>query len=1391
MPRNLSYTFFLLPTALVKMFIGEQFLGLVRALCDTGGQANLVEHKAITDCEQELSNTTGTIIGISDTPIRIRKRATLSFLPWFVPNNEQKYSATFYVLPKAAKWAPMLPEYDIPCDELNGQLEPALADPLFWRADPVHLLFGIEVWAEMMCNGATRVNSSLVSQETIFGNLVFGRIGNRCEYAQIEERKDSVHFINTAELDKTLQKFWEFEDLSLCIAEKPEHELIEKMFLETYLRDDDGRFIIKIPLKQHVHEIGSSREMALKRFFMLEKRFQREPSFKEKYVEFMREYEQLGHMIEAKTKPEHNQMSYHIPHHGVMTSNKFRVVFDASCKTNIGISLNEAQYVGPKLQRNLHEIIMRFRRHKIAISADIKKMYRQIKINADQWELQRIFWRERANAPLKEYYLVVVTYGLASSPYVAVRAMHQGAMELKEQFPNAVHAIKEDFYMDDGLTGAETENEAIQLSKDMRFVLQKSGFPLCKWKSNNKKLVHELEGENDTAVVFSEEETSVLGLKWLTMADEFTYEVKAKPLDKLTKRTIFSKIGQLYDPNGFIAPVITSAKLLIQLLWKLNLNWDEIVPQDVARNWESIWNPIKDLEQIRIPRWLNLKKGVSIQIHGFADASKQAYGAVVYLRAIDSNGAISCKLIASKSRIAPIKEVTIPRLELAAADLLSQLMEIVRDSMELKSAPYFLWSDSTITLQWLSKPIHELKLFVANRVKRICQYAEPNRWEHIRTEQNPADLISRGLTTREILNNSLWWNGPEWLSQPQDQWPEPVNWRANEISKEMKLELKTLAISVKRNPIELFVPEQNKSIALLEYSENLSKIVNIHSYVKRFINNCKQKVCVKRIDKERLKQLTIEKIRKEFIEMNVELPTEEEQTLALRDIICKEQALEFPKEYKYLRAKLCEGNEEREFPDNSKILSLRPFMDSEGLIRAEGRLRHANVPFDTKHPVIISPGTRLCHLIIADAHRATKHGAVQIMMQYIRASYWISRLRSEIRAYIHKCVTCARYAKHFGEQLMSELPADRVNQNRAFLITGVDFAGPITITERYKSRTNKNKCWIAIFVCMVTRAVHIDIVTDCTSAAFIACFERFVARRGHCNKMYSDNGTTFVGAEKEIRAAFKEWRAPDSIAHLNRKRTKWVFAKPVAPHQGGIYEAAVKSAKFHLRRVLGAKSYPYEYLLTFLAQVEAILNSRPLSALSDDPNDCQALTPGHFLINEPLVLPPPIATPTQTNYSITRIRAEQQKMLENFWRRWQNEYLTTLLPRKKWLTERDHFQKGQLVVIKDDNRPPSQWLLGKIQELILSNDGLVRAVVIKTAKSTLTRAVQGICLLPLLHDETENETENNNLKSREKAINTFCLNIPNVHMCYTERSIFLKKSSHLSPTTQRNDSEAK
>lgn len=280
-PR-IVYTVLLLPTALVKMFIGNQYIGLIRVLCDTGAQANLLEHKIIRNYEHYSLNSNGTILGIGNDAVRIRKSIEIGFLPWFIENDAEKLYATFYVLPKSVNWAPMLPELDIPCEALPSKFEPAIADPLFWRSEPVHMLFGIELWAEIVGGCVSKLGPNLVSQDTQFSSLISGRIGNPFSYNITSiNRTTNVQFINTVDSEQIFQRFWEFEDLSLCGSKNAEHELIEKMFLETYKRDEDedGRFIITIPLKPQVQELGSSRERAMKRFFMLEKRFEQKPNF--------------------------------------------------------------------------------------------------------------------------------------------------------------------------------------------------------------------------------------------------------------------------------------------------------------------------------------------------------------------------------------------------------------------------------------------------------------------------------------------------------------------------------------------------------------------------------------------------------------------------------------------------------------------------------------------------------------------------------------------------------------------------------------------------------------------------------------------------------------------------------------------------------------------------------------------------------------------------------------------------------------------------------------------------------------------------------------------------------------------------------------------------------
>ncbi|XP_055308391.1 uncharacterized protein LOC129572450 [Sitodiplosis mosellana] len=780
----------------------------------------------------------------------------MSIQPWFEKDEAEKVNANFIVLPKESKWKPVFPDRDVPCQPFLNRLNSNLADPTFWKSTSVSLLLGVEIWSMIIEGSSYKIDNCLLCQESMLGNLISGRVGEQYTNDEVHViERQHVYNVNVSELEQIMKKFWEFEDLQLCTTKNVEDELTEQMFQETHFRDELNRHVVKIPMKPSVHELGDSRGIALRRFFGLEKRFAQDKRLHEQYIEKIRENIANGYMVEATSaKPE--DMVYYIPHHAVSTAKKFRIVYDASCKTTLGISLNEAQFTGPKLQRNLYEILMRFRRHKVAINADIKSMFLQVRLNQEQWNLQRIFWREHSYQPLKEYWLVVVIFGLASSPYLAVRSMLDLEPELEDNYPEAVAAIRNDFYMDDCITGAKDQESAIKLATEIKTVLSKSGFELRKWVSNSESLVQAMDGEEAVSHLFEEpNEPSVLGLKWQIKKDEFTYEVREQRMDdKLTKRTILSKIGRLYDPNGFIAPVITRAKLLMRKLWVSKLTWDEPVPVEIGHEWNSIWSTIVDLEQIRIPRWFGMECDVQLQLHGFADSSKIAYGCGMYLRVQKLSGHISCHLIASKSKIAPIKEVTIPRLELAAAELMSKFFIVVRDAMELKQIPYFLWSDSTTALQWLRKSLPELKVFVANRVKTIQELTNVENWRHVRTADNPADLVSRGLSAKEIVHNDLWWHGPPWLLKPQEQWPEPLDVSKIQSSIEVQGELKVHIVSIADNDLTIFVKgitdeeregQREKKVLLVDYTNDLNSLIRVLGYVLRFVRNCRSKTRTK------------------------------------------------------------------------------------------------------------------------------------------------------------------------------------------------------------------------------------------------------------------------------------------------------------------------------------------------------------------------------------------------------------------------------------------------------------------------------------------------------------------------------------------------------------------
>ncbi|GFX38365.1 integrase catalytic domain-containing protein [Trichonephila clavipes] len=568
---------------------------------------------------------------------------------------------------------------------------------------------------------------------------------------------------------------------------------------------------------------------------------------------------------------------------------------------------------------------------------------------------------------------------------------------------------------------------------------------------------------------------------------------------------VLSVIAKLYDPLGFLGPVIAKAKVFLQQLWQCKLDWDDVLPNSIANEWREFVTTLKCIEEVKINRFIMADDNVRIVLQGFADASEAAYRAVVYLQCFLHNGAAKVSILASKSRVAPIRVISIPRLELCACVLLAQLVKKIRSTLRLNISDIVLHTDSTIALAWLNTPANCLKTFVANCVAKVQELTEGFQWNHVPSVLNPADLVSRGLRPCDLPNLRLWWHGPQFLEKG-------------------KLSSEETSLS----PVKEC--EYSKELKTGSSSDIITSSV------------CVSTNCV------------------------------------------------------------------------SSILSTLLRKNSDGLLRVGGRLSNSDLPYVNKHPAILPGNHNLTVQIIVHFHRKNLHTGASSLLHY----------------------------------LMGNLPRDRVVPDYPFNCS----------------------------------AIHIEFVSDLTSDAFIATLKRFFSCRGKCAKLYSDNGKTFVGANKELKRFLKLIEdSDDNLAgFLSAEGIKWKFIPPRAPSFGGLWEASVKSIKYHLKRVVSGSNLTYEEFLTVCIQIEGILNSRPLCPLSSNSDDLNALTPAHFLIGRSMTS---VVEPNLIELKENALKKWQRitRLVQLIWNKWHRCYLSELQQRNEWQFKKQNVKVGDLVVL--------------------------------------------------------------------------------------------------------------
>ncbi|KAL0839852.1 hypothetical protein ABMA28_016477 [Loxostege sticticalis] len=1292
----------LLATALVKAeTINGSFMTL-RSLLDQGSQASFITESAVQLLGLKKETSKSVISGVgNDCKTSVNSKHVVHI------KLQSIHDPTFNIKVKAhvlTKLTAFLPERQVDIQLWSNMPKLRLADPNFNVPNKIDLLLGAEVYCQILSEGLIKGPiGTPIAQNTRLGWILSGQVS---ESRKTESICNSITTLHTQVVEEEfdLKRFWEIESDQCLLTtphRTPEEQRCEEFYKKTTTRDPSGRYIVKLPFKEENPSCrsGNSREIAVKRFLMQEKRLVRSPQLKDLYSDVIAEYLELGHMEKVPNNEIIKSDSVYLPHHAVVKMNrattKLRVVFDASCRDNNGVSLNSELMIGPTLQSDLRHLVMRWRLHPVCLVANIVKMYRQILVASEDADYQRLVWRDTPEQLIEHLRMLRVTFGTAASPFLAVRTLHQIVYDEGKPFPIASERVLNFFYMDDLLTGCDTVLEGKQIYKEINELLSKGGFELQKWSSNNETLLKEISKEAETAgsnlELKIDEIIKILGLTWNRRTDDFEYSVQLPPIvEPVTKRRVISDIAKMFDPMGWIAPAIIKAKIFIQQLWLSGIGWDEELPPKLLNDWITYRGDLTALTQFRLPRWIGMnKKCMKLELHGFSDASTDAYAAVVYARIVDESGTVRVTLITCKTKVAPIKQVSIPRLELCGATLLARLLREVAEVLKVPKTDLHAWTDSTIVLAWLSSHPSRWKTFIANRVAEILNILDRDQWSHVSSADNPADCASRGVNPSECEAIPLWKAGPAWLSDTN------IEYNRSEVNDTDLEEKGKKACHVTRED----------EFELWTKFSSLQKIIRIIAYCLRFISKTKKSTEARTFPS---------------------WLTSKELSKAIQISIKASQATCFAQEIKDIKLRGAVNKK-------SKLTTLTPFLDGEGILRVGGRLERADLSDDRKHPIVLPSKSHFTNLIIADAHQKTLHGGPQLMVNYLRSKYWILDVKNRTKLFLRKCVTCVRHAAQCRDQLMGQLPTARVTPIRPFYQSGVDYAGPIQIRTSKGRGHRAYKGYICLFVCMATRAVHLEAVTDLTSQGFLAAFKRFVSRRGHCADLYSDNGTNFVGAARELRTLVAQERSTISreIAEsLATVGTTWHFIPPRAPHFGGLWESGIRSTKHHLKRVIGTETLTYEEMSTLLYQIEAYLNSRPLSQVSSNSHDPTPLTPGHFIIGEPLVLVPDANYETSSISSLKRWQLTQ-KMLQNFWRRWSSEYLTQFLQRHKWTNQTPEPKIGDVVLVKEDDLPPAKWLMGVITEKHKGLDNITRVVSLKCKDVIIKRPIVKLCVLPV------------------------------------------------------------
>ena len=1163
-----------------------------------------------------------------------------------------------------------------------------------------------------------------------------------------------------------LENLWSLELIGIKdpLSTESDDEALEK-FCEN-IKFLNGRYHITWPWKGDNVDLPDNFGLAFKRMKSLVHRLRSNKELLQNYDAIIKQQLDKGIIERVDTSIVSGTRKHYLPHHPVLTpskvTTKVRIVYDASARIQANVnSLNECLHRGPVILPDLCGLLLRFRLYLIVILADIEKAFLQIGIQEFERDVTRFLWlRDLSNMEVSGNNLIVyrfcrVPFGLVCSPFLLGATLK---FHLQQQGTPLSLNIMDNIYVDNVLVGADDVREACDIYYEAKEMFKGASMNLREWNSNSEQFLNSLplkeRSVENTCIV------KMLGLLWNKVDDMVLISnIDERAINNvITKRDVLHCVAKIFDPLGLIIPVTFHAKIFLQRLWRLGQSWDNPLSSDLILEWKRVAQVLVQIPFLKLPRFVkNSKNGVN-QLLVFCDASSVCYATTIYLRALDGPIA-ETNLVFSRMRLVPtgkgkskLRKLTIPRLELLAVVIGIRAANFVVHELRLNISERIIWTDSQCVLYWL-KTRKPLSVFVDNRIKEIKQQPDI-KFRYIASSHNPADLATRGTTVSELSKSSLWWHGPSWLETNSLSWPV---WNLSEITSD---DFKHLESETKKSKFSGEVAHVVGTERMLLFGmerlpcSSLRGLLRISVHVLRFL---KMKIWNKLDETKR--NLFQHKLLKDVFESlsDSHITMQEIKLLAILWVYTIQHHY-----YKDIFLALKKNKRHC----LQKQLGLQE--DEYGILRCHGRYANADISEDMKCPKLLPRKDFFTELVILEIHGRLIHAGISHTLSQLRQEYWIPQGRAEVRRVIHQCVICKRHnGPSFCLPNMPPWPRERVSKARPFTYVGLDYLGPIQV----KEGNSVVKMWVCLFTCLAVRAIHLELVKGLSAQLFLDCLRRFIARRGKPSLIISDNAPQFRLVKSVLDHQWMNvYRDETVLNFFSYERIQWQFTIALAPWQGGFYERLISMVKKGLRKGMGRKLLYWDKLTTLLAEVEAILNTRPLTYVCGEFGSGFVLTPANFLIGDCNNVIPfstddiedemEYLPKVDSSKELLLYWRKNQRQLQLFWKYWTQDYLLNLretlpLAHKGPRSQVKRQPKiGEIVIIKDDNLPRRAWKLGRIKSYIFSKDNQIRAVKVQLAnKNILDRAINHLYPLEIPSVADEFKVTNNELRPDDNVTN--------------------------------------